>query len=327
MKRAVILINLGSPVAPEPSAIKKFLNQFLSDKRVVEIPRLLWLPLLRGIILPLRSRRVAGLYHEIWTDEGSPLTVMTFRQAVLLEKLLIDSGVSDVMVRVAMAYGQPSMAEIIQALRADGVEKFLLLPLYPQYSGTTTGAIYDQLADVFLKNRYVPDVQIIRHYCYHADYIKVLANSVRDYREQNGSADMLLFSFHGIPQACVDKGDPYYLHCSNTAQSVAVELGLTDAQWKICFQSRFGRAEWLQPYTDAILTALPAEGIKRVDVICPAFTADCLETLEEIEIGSRGCFMNAGGEYFARIPCLNDRQDHIRFLQKLVLENGFGNDF
>ncbi len=327
MKRAVILINLGSPVAPEPFAIKKFLNQFLSDKRVVEIPRLLWLPLLRGIILPLRSRRVAGLYHEIWTDEGSPLTVMTFRQSVLLEKSLTDSGVSDVVVRVAMTYGQPSIAETIENLRADGVEKFLLLPLYPQYSGTTTGAIYDQLADVFLKNRYVPDVHIIRQYCYHADYIETLANSVRDYREQNGSADMLLFSFHGIPQACVDKGDPYYQHCAYTAQAVAVELGLTSAQWKICFQSRFGRAAWLQPYTDAVLTALPAEGIRRVDVICPAFASDCLETLEEIESGSRGCFMNAGGEYFARIPCLNDRKDHIRFLQTLVLENGFGNDF
>lgn len=323
MKRAVILVNLGSPAAPEPAAIREFLDQFLSDPRVVEIPRLLWLPLLKGVILPLRCRRVAKLYEEIWTEQGSPLTAMTYRQATLLEERLHQIGATDVIVRVAMTYGQPAIAGLVTELRAQGIEKFLLLPLYPQYSGTTTGAIYDQLAKLVTGSRYVPDVQVVRHYCYREDYILALAKSVTDHRAQHGSADLLLFSFHGIPKACIDKGDPYYEQCLHTANEVARALNLSGSQWKLCFQSRFGRAEWLQPYTDEVLKSLPATGISRVDIICPAFASDCLETLEEIEIGSRNCFIGAGGKYFSRIPCLNDQPEHVKVLQSIVSESGF----
>jgi ferrochelatase len=323
MKRAVILVNLGSPSAPEPGAIRKFLSQFLSDPRVVEIPRLLWLPLLKGIILPLRCRRVASLYKEIWTEGGSPLTVMTYRQAALLEEMLHQTGAQDVVVRVAMTYGEPVIAGVIAELRTQGVEKFLLLPLYPQYSGTTTGAIYDQVSHLVEESRYVPDVQVVRQYCYREDYISALANSIREHRAHYGSADVLLFSFHGIPKACIDKGDPYYEHCSYTANAVAEALGLSKSEWHLCFQSRFGRAEWLQPYTDEVLVSLPATGIGRVDIICPAFASDCLETLEEIEVGSRECFIGAGGKYFSRIPCLNDRPDHIKMMQSIIAQYGF----
>lgn len=322
MKRAVILINLGSPTAPEPGAIRDFLGQFLSDPRVVEIPRLLWLPLLRGIILPLRSSRVAKLYREIWTTEGSPLTAMTNRQADLLQAALLRSGGGDIVVKVAMTYGRPSIAEVVGELRSAGVEKFLLLPLYPQYSGTTTGAVYDQVAKMIVRSRHVPDIEIVRSYHDRPDYIAALAASIREYRQQHGSADLLLFSFHGIPRSCVDKGDPYLDHCKQTAQSVAEVLALPSGAWRLCFQSRFGRAEWLQPYTDDVLRSLPGEGIKRVDVVCPAFASDCLETLEEIEKGSRECFMGAGGEYFGRVPCLNDRCDHIEMMRAIVTRNG-----
>lgn len=323
MKRAVILINLGSPSAPEPAAIREFLNQFLSDPRVVEIPRLLWLPLLKGVILPLRCRRVANLYREIWTEQGSPLTAMTYRQATLLEAALHQIGATDITVRVAMTYGQPAIAGLVAELRAQGIEKFLLLPLYPQYSGTTTGAIYDQLAKLVVGSRYVPDLQVVRHYCYRQDYISALAQSITNHRAQHGSGDLLLFSFHGIPKACIDRGDPYFEQCAYTANAVAEALNLSGSQWKLCFQSRFGRAEWLQPYTDEVLKSLPATGTSRVDIICPAFASDCLETLEEIEVGSRNCFMDAGGKYFSRIPCLNDQSEHIKVLQSIVTEYGF----
>lgn len=323
MKRAVILVNLGSPVAPEPAAVRQFLNQFLSDPRVVEIPRVVWLPLLRCIILPLRSRRVAKLYHEIWTADGSPLAAMTRRQAELLETAMHQAGAEDIVVRHAMTYGEPSLPGTIRELRSRGVEKFLVLPLYPQYSGTTTGAVYDQLAQLVVATRYVPDIRVIREYCHRADYVSALAASVREHREQHGAGDLLLFSFHGIPKACVDKGDPYYEHCAFTASAVADALGLAESQWRLCFQSRFGRAEWLQPYTDEVLASLPAQGIKRVDVICPAFAADCLETLEEIEQGSREKFIEAGGEYFSRIPCLNDRPDHVALLRQIVMDQAF----
>ena len=221
---------------------------------------------------------------------------MTYRQAALLEEMLHQTGAQDVVVRVAMTYGEPVIAGVIAELRTQGVEKFLLLPLYPQYSGTTTGAIYDQVSHLVEESRYVPDVQVVRQYCYREDYISALANSIREHRAHYGSADVLLFSFHGIPKACIDKGDPYYEHCSYTANAVAEALGLSKSEWHLCFQSRFGRAEWLQPYTDEVLVSLPATGIGRVDIICPAFASDCLETLEEIEVGSRECFIGAGAK-------------------------------
>ncbi len=319
--RAIILVYLGSPSAPEPAAIRQFLNLFLSDPRVVEIPRWLWLPLLRAVILPLRSKRVAKLYQSIWTEQGSPLTAITQRQAERLEKTL---HATNTLVRTAAVYGEPSLAQRVAELRKQGIEQFLVLPMYPQYSATTTAAVYDQVAQIFVQQRYVPDIQIVREYCYRDDYIAALAQSIRQHRAQHGTADMLLFSFHGIPQVCVDRGDPYYEQCQYTARAVAEALNLSGAQWRIGFQSRFGRAKWLQPYTDDVLALLPASGIRRVDVVCPAFAADCLETLEEIEHGSRRCFKDAGGEYFSRIDCLNDADEHIAMLRAIASEYGFG---
>ncbi len=320
MKRAVLLVYLGSPASYEPQSIRQFLNQFLSDRRVVEIPRWLWLPLLRGVILPLRSKRVAKLYQSIWTEQGSPLTVISNSQAALLEKSLASPEIA---VRAIAAYGNYPLQQCVADLRQQGVEQFLVLPMYPQYSGTTTGAVYDQVVEIFAQQRYVPDIRIIREYCYRKDYIAALADSIRQHRAQNDAAEMLLFSFHGIPQACVERGDPYYEQCLHTANAVASALNLASHQWRVGFQSRFGRAKWLQPYTDDVLAALPAEGIRRIDVVCPAFAADCLETLEEIEHGSRACFMKAGGEYFSRIACLNDSEAHIAMLNAIVAENDF----
>ncbi len=320
---AVVLVNLGSPVSPQPQSIRQFLSEFLSDPRVVEIPAWLWRPLLHCVILPLRAKRVAHLYQSIWTESGSPLAVMTKRQAELLQQSLQQNGAGDMEVAYAMTYGAPSLVSVIDELRSRAIDRILLIPLYPQYSGTTTGAIYDQVADIYRLNRHVPDIRVVRHYYQHELYVAALAESVRYHRHLHGAADLLLFSFHGIPQACVDKGDPYYEHCLYTARAVAELLGLKDAQWQVCFQSRFGKAKWLQPYTDEVLKQLPQIGVRRVDVICPAFASDCLETLEEIEVGSRACFIEAGGEYFARVPCLNDRDEHIDLLRSLVMQNVF----
>jgi ferrochelatase len=316
IKQGVILVNLGSPTAPEPAAIKAFLASFLSDKRVVEIPSLIWKPLLHGVILPLRAKRVAGLYHEIWTEQGSPLTAMTLRQVELLQALCPDVAVAH-----AMTYGQPSVASVIERFRAQGIESILLIPLYPQYSGTTTGAVYDQVAKLIQRSRFVPDVYIVRQYCEREDYHEALAHSIRDHWSSHGQSQKLLFSFHGIPQRCVDLGDPYLQQCQATAMAVATKLKLEDGQWTVAFQSRFGNAKWLQPYTDRVLEELPQQGIRSVDVVCPAFASDCLETLEEIEVGSRGCFMSAGGERFSRIKCLNDDSLQIQMLASIVKEN------
>lgn len=316
MRQGVILVNLGSPDAPEPQAIRHFLARFLSDKRVVEIPHVIWKPLLHGIILPLRAKRVAGLYREIWTELGSPLVAITRRQVEQLQVLC-----PDVSVTYAMTYGEPSIANAVAGLRAAGIESILLIPLYPQYSATTTGAVYDQVARLIQQTRHVPDVRIIRQYFDRNDYIAALAGSIREHWQSNGQAQKLLFSFHGIPQRCVDLGDPYYDQCNRTAVRTAKALELSPAQWMVTFQSRFGKAEWLQPYTDRVLEKLPAEGIRSVDVVCPAFAADCLETLEEIEVGSRACFMAAGGERFSRIDCLNDHPAHMNMLAAMVQEN------
>jgi ferrochelatase len=315
-KKGVILVNLGSPVAPDAGAVRAFLGRFLSDKRVVELPAYLWRPLLHCIILPLRAQRVASLYRAIWTSEGSPLVAATRKQVEGVQQLCPDMAVT-----YAMSYGEPSIANAVASFRAGGVESILVLPLYPQYSGTTTGAVYDQVAQVFRQARYVPDIRVVRHYAERADYIKALAESVRQQWSQCGRGDLLLFSFHGIPKRCVDKGDPYESQCHSTAVGVARELELDSTQWQLCYQSRFGKAEWLQPYTDEVLSGLPSRGVKSVDVICPAFASDCLETLEEIEVGSRAVFMETGGTSFNRIPCLNDSTMHLQVLAAVIKES------
>lgn len=319
--KAVILVNLGTPSAPTPKAVRNFLKSFLSDPRVVEIPRLIWLPILYGVILPFRPGKVAKLYREIWREEGSPLRVMSARQEAALSKYLNDQSTELApIVTTAMVYGGPSIEERVVELQKAGVEKILLLPLYPQYSATTTGSVYDQYARLLQKSRNVPDIGIHKDYYNRADYIDALANSVREHWASKARSQRLLLSYHGIPQLCVDRGDPYYSQCLETANLLAENLGLNSSDWAVSFQSRLGKAQWLQPYTDKLLQEWGQGGLKSVDVLCPAFSADCLETIEEIDKENREVFLNAGGERFEYIACLNDRESHIEMMATIVRE-------
>ncbi len=318
-KKAVILVNLGTPETPTPGSVAKFLKQFLSDSRVVEAPKLLWWFLLRMVIIPLRAKKVAHSYGEIWMPEGSPLRVITLRQVSALQKHLDeDAGAGNVLVCEAMTYGEPSLSGTFRKLHEQGVEEFLVLPMYPQYSGSTTGAIYDQLSTIVRQSRNVPDISVIKSFHDHSGYINCLEQSIRDSWEKNGRHEKLLMSFHGIPQEYVDKGDPYYQHCLATAEAVAEKLGLEKDQWAMTFQSRFGPKQWLQPYTDEQLKTWAGNGVKSIDIISPAFTVDCLETLEELNITYREFFLSAGGEHYEYIPCLNDNPEFIKTLSSLV---------
>ncbi len=317
MKQGLILCNLGTPTAPTAKAVRQFLAPFLGDQRVVELPRILWYPILYGIILPIRSKRVARAYHEIWWEGGSPLKVITERQC---EKLRRDLSGADIRVAYALTYSEPLLADTIDLMRSEGIDKILILPLYPQYSATTTASIYDQVASYVKKKRNLPALQIVRDYHDHPLYINALAESVRENRPASDTPRHLLLSFHGIPAVNVDKGDPYQQHCETTAKMLAEELGLTADQWTLSYQSRFGKQEWLQPYTSETLTELGARNLA-VDVICPAFAADCLETLEEISQENREIFLQAGGKDFEYIPCLNDSDAHSLLLRTLVEES------
>ncbi|GAA5523886.1 ferrochelatase [Microbulbifer aestuariivivens] len=324
MSTAVILMNLGTPAEPSAPAVRKFLRDFLSDPRVVEIPRLVWLPILHGIILTLRPRRIAPAYAEIWNTgldgepvEGAPLLYYTRRQAELLQQHLSRQG-TNVRVEYAMTYGDPQLADVVARLQREGFDSFVVFPLYPQYSATTTGSIYDQVARIYRSNRNIPNISLVHDYYRHPLYVRALANSVREHWAKHGAAEKLLLSFHGIPRANVDKGDPYYHQCRQTAEGLAAELGLNEGQWQLCFQSRFGKAEWLQPYTDKTLVEWGKKGVASVDVICPAFAADCLETIEEIAEENRAIFIEAGGGEYRYIPALNLRGDHIEALAGIV---------
>ncbi|MCH9691343.1 MAG: ferrochelatase [Gammaproteobacteria bacterium] len=326
MPHAVILMNLGTPAEPTPAAVRKFLRAFLSDTRVVEIPKPLWQIILNVLILPLRPKRIAPGYQQIWnssadseTVTGSPILYYLRRQAELLQQHFDHSlGKEKLLVRYAMCYSEPQLTVILDELRQQGVESFTIFPLYPQFSATTTGAVYDQVAAIFRSARDIPDISIIRDYWKNASYIRALANSVRDFWRERGAAERLLISFHGIPQANIRKGDPYYRQCCETAEKLAQELELSRSSWEISFQSRFGKAEWLQPYTDKTLMAWGQQGTSSVDVICPAFSADCLETLEEIMVENRAIFMSSGGNEYRYIPALNLRTDHIEALASII---------
>lgn len=316
-KQGVILCNLGTPSAPTAKAVRQFLAPFLGDQRVVELPKVLWYPILYGIILPIRSKRVARAYNEIWWEGGSPLKVITERQCAKLKKELAGTGTE---VTYALTYSEPALSDTIESMRDNGIDKILLLPLYPQYSATTTASLYDQTAAYVKRKRNLPALQIIRDYHDHPLYISALANTVRESRTDAASQRHLLLSFHGIPAVNVKKGDPYQQHCETTAQMLADELGLASDQWTLSYQSRFGKQEWLQPYTSETLKKLGAEGLA-VDVICPAFSADCLETLEEISQENRELFVEAGGQDFNYVSCLNDSDEHILLLRTLVKES------
>ncbi|HDY8394319.1 ferrochelatase [Klebsiella pneumoniae] len=312
-KTGILLANLGTPDAPTPGAVKRYLRQFLSDKRVVDTSRLLWWPLLRGVILPIRSPRVAKLYQSVWMEEGSPLMVYSRRQQQALAARLPDTPVA-----LGMSYGSPSLASAVDDLLAQGVEHIVVLPLYPQYSCSTVAAVWDELARILAKKRAIPGISFIRDYAEHPDYIHALAASVRASFAVHGEPDLLLLSYHGIPQRYANQGDDYPQRCRDTTRELVSALGLPPERVMMTFQSRFGREPWLTPYTDETLKMLGEKGTKHIQVLCPGFAADCLETLEEIAVQNREKFLEAGGKQYEYIPALNADAAHIEMMVNLT---------
>jgi len=320
-KTAILLVNLGTPAAPTPGAVRRYLREFLSDPRVVEIPRAIWNPILHGVILNTRPRRSAARYAAIWTREGSPLRVYTERQAKLLQGLLGDRLKAPLVVDYAMRYGEPSIGAVLAKLRQARCERILVLPLYPQYAASTTATAFDQVFGTLARIRNVPAVRVVKHFHDHPAYIRALGDLVREHWRARGRPDKLVMSFHGLPRYTLERGDPYHCECQKTARLLAEELELADGAWQIAFQSRFGRAEWLTPYTASVLAELGRLGGRRVDVICPGFVADCLETLEEIGIEGKAIFLGAGGKALDLLPCLNDRPGWIEALAAIAREH------
>ncbi|HDH0886269.1 TPA: ferrochelatase [Klebsiella pneumoniae] len=312
-KTGILLANLGTPDAPTPGSVKRYLRQFLSDKRVVDTSRLLWWPLLRGVILPIRSPRVAKLYQSVWMEEGSPLMVHSRRQQQALAARLPDTPVA-----LGMSYGSPSLASAVDDLLAQGVEHIVVLPLYPQYSCSTVAAVWDELARILAKKRAIPGISFIRDYAEHPDYIHALAASVRASFAVHGEPDLLLLSYHGIPQRYANQGDDYPQRCRDTTRELVSALGLPPERVMMTFQSRFGREPWLTPYTDETLKMLGEKGTKHIQVLCPGFAADCLETLEEIAVQNREIFLEAGGKQYEYIPALNADAAHIEMMVNLT---------
>lgn len=320
---AVLLVNLGTPDAPTASAVRRYLKQFLWDRRVVEIPRVIWWLILHLVILPFRSSKSAQKYASIWRNDGSPLRVHTEKQSALLGACLTQRG-HHVQVAHAMRYGQPSIAKVLDQLKQDGCQRVLVLPAYPQYASATTASIFDAVFQHFLTVRNVPELRLVRNYHDHEAYIQALKQSVLTHWEAHGMPDKLVFSFHGVPKRSLLLGDPYHCECYKTARLLALQLGLTQTQYVVTFQSRFGKAEWLQPYTAPSLVALAQQGVQRVDVMCPGFISDCLETLEEIAIEAKADFLQAGGKEFHFIECLNESPTWITGLAQIAEQQMIG---
>lgn len=315
----VLLINLGTPDAPTAQALRPYLKQFLSNPRVIEIPQWIWWPILNGIILNTRPKKSAEKYAQIWMPEGSPLKVHTERQTRLVRELLVERIQHPLVLEYAMAIGSPSIPDVLERMNERGCDRILILPLYPQYASSSTGSAFDEVFTQAGRMRNVPALHTVKHYHDHPGYISSLAQNVRDYWLAHGRPDKLVMSFHGIPRSSLEKGDPYHGECQKTGGLLAEALELDASQYEICFQSRFGRAEWLSPYTAVTLERLGNENVRRVDVVCPGFVSDCLETLEEIAMEGRTIFMRAGGREFHYIPCLNEREDWIRALADIVV--------
>ena len=326
-KIGVLLVNLGTPEAPTPSAVRRYLEEFLSDSRVVEIPPAIWKPLLHGLILPSRSRKSAAKYAKIWTKDGSPLLVHSLRQRTILrgalgEKLKALGLPSDhCPVELGMRYGNPSIGSALDALRVAGAEKILVFPLYPQYAASTTGSAFDAVAAQMASVRWVPGLRFVDAFATHSGYVRALAQVANDYWMKHGRPEHVVLSFHGLPKRTLDLGDPYHCQCHATARALVRELGWPDSKWTLAFQSRFGKAQWLQPYTSATLVALAKAGVRNVDVVCPGFVSDCLETLEEIGIEGRATFEKAGGETLRAIPCLDEHPAWISAMTDIALAN------
>ena len=314
----ILLVNSGTPASAEPRDVRKFLARFLSDPRVVEIPRALWLPLLYGLILPFRPARSARKYRKIWSAHGSPLLDLSRRLCSELTSTLAQSMLAPLSVELGMLYSKPSVAEALGRLRESGAQRILVLPMFPQYCGATTGAVYDQVNEELRRWRWLPELRFVAEYHDDPAYIDALRTSVTQHWEAHGKSRHLLMSFHGIPERSFHQGDPYFCKCQKTARLLADELMLRDTEWSVSFQSRFGPSGWLRPYTSAVLTQMPARGIREVTVVCPGFAVDCLETLEEIDIENREIFMHAGGQQYQYVPALNARAEHARFLSELI---------
>ncbi|MGB5511980.1 MAG: ferrochelatase [Woeseiaceae bacterium] len=317
----IVLVNLGTPTEPTAASVRRFLKQFLSDPRVVEYPRWLWWLILNGIILRIRPSRSAAAYRKIWTDAGSPLMLYSEAVAAGMQTQLDARMPGAACVELAMSYGDPSISDAVDRLLARGARRLLVLPMYPQYSGTTTASVIDAVARKMNDLRWVPELRFINQYHDEPGYIAALVASIRESWEQHGRGDKLMFSFHGVPRKTLLSGDPYHCQCRKTARLVVEGLGLGDDEWLLSFQSRVGREEWLTPYTDETIVKLGKEGVGRLDVVCPGFSADCLETLEEIAMQNAELFLESGGKSLHYIPALNDRDDHVSFLTDLVQQH------
>jgi len=318
VKTAVVLANLGTPAEPTEAALRTYLRQFLSDPRVVEIPRIVWMIILHGIILRVRPKKSAALYKSIWTEQGSPLMVISEAIKEKVASQIAVAGHDDVTVELAMRYGEPAIPRVLDDLQKRGVENIVIMPLYPQYAGPTTASVFDEVMNEIKTWRWIPSLHFVSGYHQDEAYIEALAASIQEDFDKHGKPQKLVLSYHGMPKLFLDNGDPYYCFCHQTTKLVAAKLGLSDEDFIMTFQSRFGKAEWLKPYTDATLEELPAQGITDVAIVSPAFSADCLETLEELEEENREVFEEAGGKQYRYIKALNDRDDHCAAITGIV---------
>ncbi len=320
-KTGVLVTNLGTPDAPTSSALRRYLAEFLWDPRVVEVPRPIWWLILHGIILWIRPSRSAKAYASVWQPEGSPLLTHTANQAEGIRRELQAKYGNNIVVGFAMRYGNPSISKVLDEMQAQGVRQLLVLPLYPQYSASTSASTFDAIAHDFTKRRWLPDLRFVSHYPDYPPYIEAMANHIQAHWNEHGRNEKLVLSYHGVPLKYLKKGDPYHCECHKTSRLLAERLGLAKEDYMTTFQSRFGREEWLQPYTDETLKSLPGKGVKSIDVFCPGFSSDCLETVEEIDEENREYFVEAGGEGFSYIPALNATPGHISALTQLIEEN------
>ncbi len=320
----VVLVNLGTPDAPTPKALRRYLAEFLSDPRVVEIPPLLWRIILHGIILRVRPKKSARAYAAVWGEHGSPLMASSKALTDAVRARLANRIPGRISVALAMRYGQPSIADVLRRLQADGAERLLVLPLYPQYSGATTGSVADAVFKELQGWRWTPELRMLGTYHDDPSYIRAIADSISAFWAEHGRSERLLISFHGMPRATLEAGDPYFCQCHKTARLIAEHLKVSDDDWEMAFQSRFGAAEWLQPYVAERLERLPGEGVKHLSVVCPGFACDCLETLEEIAIQGKQSFLQAGGERLDYIPALNADDRHVTLQVERILRHGAG---